>query len=171
MIWYCCCCCCMDIIKCEYKAITIKWNRCKFNLSNVSIWINIYTENKMVIRSQPQEEAAFLAWATHWNSKIETRSCTPQERGLSAFLASPFFLSLSCVLKFRALGVSFAGYPLPIGNSPSGITQFCAMSKQKLPPKTFFKCFPAVIPLHDTSPYPASASAQTNWIFKYERHF
>lgn len=115
VLYCCCCCCCMDIIKCEYKAITIKWNRCKFNLSNVSIWINIYIYWKQDGNTKPTPRRGRLpchGWATHWNSKIETRSCTPQERDCPPlYLPLSFSLSLSCVLKFRALGVSFTALP------------------------------------------------------------
>lgn len=56
----------------------------------------------MVIRSQPREEATFLAMA---GLRIEIRKlkhvpCTPQERGLSASLSSPLFLPLP-VLCFK----------------------------------------------------------------------
>lgn len=170
MIWRCCC-CCIEIIKCEYRAITIKWNRCKFNLSNVSIWINISKQDGNMYRSQPRLAEGYALKFENWNTSMHTL----RERGLLP--PHPSLILCISVLKFRALGVSFTGYQstlCQLANSPSGITQFWAMSKQKQPKpfKAFFKCFPAVIPSKDPQILlPHRPHLQTNWIFKYERHF
>lgn len=69
----------------------------------------------MVIRSQPREEAAFLAMAglrieirklKHVRAHLKSGDCPPLYLPLS-FSFSLFFL----LLKFRALGVSFTALP------------------------------------------------------------
>lgn len=115
MIWRCWC-CCIEIIKCEYRAITIKWNRCKFNLSNVSIWINISKQDGNMYRSQPRLTEGYALKFENWNTSMHTL----RERGLLPPLPNHPSPSASLRLSFKiqsTRGVIYRvpEYPLPIG--------------------------------------------------------